>query len=192
MGLLIHGQCYSGVKQMSLTPRLSADDGSRIPMIWRSFEVYWTVSYIKEEVEGTVKGWHNLYCQEIMAALAKEPVLLPKTTSGVVESHPRWKILLVSAMWYKFHSVQRILRPFVSEMQKHFDVHLLFAESDKARVEQADTDGFVHVRRMVDKLNPEVVKAEVDWIKSQQFDAIFYPEVRQLSCFVCLRVGIPL
>ncbi len=47
---------------------MEANDGSVVPVVWRSFEVYWTMSYVIDEWEGAVKAWHNLHVQVCVCA----------------------------------------------------------------------------------------------------------------------------
>jgi hypothetical protein len=98
--------------------------------------------------------------------------------------------------------VHRNFYPYVAELQQEFEVHvdaltcpslllsccvctscgaaqvsLLFPESDSYHFALADTEGFVHVRNLSKQLSRTAITEVVDWVRSERFEAIFYPEV---------------
>lgn len=57
-----------------------------------------------------------------MTTLFNESSFHQNELTAVAPLEPKWKVLIVCGMWFPFHSVQRILRPFVKDMHEHFEV----------------------------------------------------------------------
>ena len=186
-GALANAGFFTRMRRLTLDMLQLKPDGSDVPnpaavgSFWHKYEYYFTVSYILPDDEGAVKHIMNRHFQSLPVLALRSPDAGPDVgvapAPAPAPAPTGDRILVVCAQWKVGHSVHRNFFQYVAALQQAFNVTLLFLESDQIKRHLMDTTGFDAVHVLSRNASGTDVADMAWWIKSQAFDAVFYPQL---------------